>query len=96
MKIIHSVGGHSWYNLVCGILHVTVSWNNIRLKRKTGSFLVCARVAQYLPHQVCFFPCLAGVIIFVISVFRPQEVAMVAAADSILYFVLDDMIYSGL
>ena len=53
------------------------------------------RVTQYLQHQV-FFALLAGVIIFVISAFRPWEIAMVAAADSVLHFVLDDMIYSAL
>ena len=43
-----------------------------------------------------YFSSLAGVIIFVIGVFRPREVATVAAADSLLYFVLDDVIYSVL
>ena len=64
--------------------------------RPLVSFLVRARVTQYLPRQVLFVSFLAGVITFVISVFRPREVATVAAADSALYFVLDDTIYSVL
>ena len=39
---------------------------------------------------------MAGLINVVAIVFRPREVATLAAADSVLYFVLDDMIYSFL
>ena len=63
--------------------------------KKKVSFLIRVRVTQYLSRQVFFFFFLAGVI-FVISVFRPWEVATVAAADSVLYFVLDNMFCSSL
>ena len=49
-----------------------------------------------------FFLSFSGTnIVFVITLFRPWDVAMVAAADSILcikliLFVLDDMMYSVL
>ena len=54
-----------------------------KAKKYSVSFLVRTHVTQYLPCQA-FFPLLAGVIIFVVRVFRPQDIATVAAADSVL------------
>ena len=74
-------------------------WNSrssLEFRLKNNKLVSCLRVSLNTSRIRSFFPLLAGVINFVISVFGLWEVPTVAAADSILYFVLDDMIYSVL
>ena len=56
--------------------------HKVRIKKKRRFFL-CFRARHSVPPASGFF-LLAEVVSFVISVFRPRDVATVAAADTVL------------